>query len=103
MLHIVDVTAGPVHDLSLTVCRGEIVGLAGLVGAGRSALLEAVAGLRPLRAGRIDCRARVAFVPEDRGSKGLVSGLGLRDNLFLPSETWFIRRRRERRAAQRWI
>lgn len=103
VLHIVDVTAGPVHDLSLTVCRGEIVGLAGLVGAGRSALLEAVAGLRPLRAGRIDCRARVAFVPEDRGSKGLVSGLGLRDNLFLPSETWFIRRRRERRAAQRWI
>jgi ribose transport system ATP-binding protein len=102
-LQLTGVATAHVHGLSLGVRSGEIVGLAGLVGAGRSEVLEAIAGLRPLRAGRIDCVVRPVFVPEDRSSKGLVSTLGLRENLFLPAEGRFLHRAREQREAARWI
>jgi len=102
-LQLSDVATAHVRGLSLGVRSGEVVGLAGLVGAGRSEVLEAIAGLRPLRAGRIACAVPPVFVPEDRGSKGLVSTLGLRENLFLPAEGWFLHRRREHRDAARWI
>ena len=103
LLRLTAVATAHVHGLSLSVRSAEVVGLAGLVGAGRSEVLEAVAGLRPLRAGRIDRAAPAVFVPEDRGSKGLIPTLGLRDNLLLPADGWFLRHSRERRDAQRWI
>ena len=103
ILRVVDLATAHVHGLSFNVRSGEVVGLAGLVGAGRSEVLEAVAGLRPLRAGRSDCLAPPVFVPEDRGSKGLIPTLGLRENLFLPADGWLLRHADERRAAQRWI
>ena len=49
------------------------------------------------------CDVEPVLVPEDRARKGLVSALGLRENLFLPVESWCIRRRRERRTTARWI
>ena len=102
-MRLVDVSVRPVEGLSLTVSRGEVVGLAGLVGAGRSEVLEAIARQRPLDGGRIVCDVEPVLVPEDRARKGLVSALGLRENLFLPVESWCIRRRRERRTTARWI
>ncbi len=102
-LRLVDVATAHVHGLSLTVQRGEVVGLAGLVGAGRSEALEAIAGVRAVRSGRIECAAAPVFVPEDRNSKGLVGTLGLRDNLFLPADGWLLRRARETTETQRWI
>ena len=42
----------PLHDVSLTLRRGEILGIYGLLGAGRTELLESIAGARQLRAGR---------------------------------------------------
>ena len=103
VLQLTDVATGHVQGVSLEVRRGEIVGLAGLVGAGRSEVLEAVAGLRPLRSGNIACAETPLFVPEDRAAKGLVPTLGVRDNLFLPADGWFLRRRRETSDARRWI
>jgi ABC-type sugar transport system ATPase subunit len=103
VLRLIDVATAHVRGFSLTAHRGEVVGLAGLVGAGRSEVLEAVAGLRPLRSGHANCSATIAFVPEDRGRKGLVPTLALRDNLFLPSDEWRLRKAREREEAQRWI
>jgi ABC-type sugar transport system ATPase subunit len=92
-----------VRPLSLQVCRGEVVGLAGLVGAGRSEVLEAIAGLRPLHAGSVERAAPPLFVPEDRGTKGLIPTLGLRENLFLPADGWRLRRKQECAGARRWI
>ena len=103
VLRLTDVAAGHVRDVSLDVRRGEIVGLAGLVGAGRSEVLEAIAGLRPLRSGHVDCAERAVSVPEDRATKGFVPTLGVRDNLFLPADGWLLRRGRETADAQRWI
>jgi ABC-type sugar transport system ATPase subunit len=94
---------GHVRDLSLTVHAGEIVGLAGLVGSGRSAVLEGVAGLRPRRAGTLRCAAAPVFLPEDRLRKGLVPTLCLRENLFLPADAWRVRPGVERLRTVEWI
>jgi rhamnose transport system ATP-binding protein len=79
-------SAGVFHDVSFDVRAGEIVGLAGLVGAGRSEVARAVFGVdgydsgsvtigdRPVppRSPRAAIRAGIAFVPEDRRQQGLV-------------------------------
>ena len=102
-LRIKDLSVAHVERVSFTVSAGEIVGLAGLVGAGRSELLEGIAGLRPLASGRIESAILPVLLPEDRGAKGLVPTLNLRENLFLPAASSFIRKRQERDDAGRWI
>ena len=91
--------AWPQHPVDLTVRAGEIVGLAGLVGAGRSELLRALFGAdpavggtvtvrgAPLRLGtpRAGMRAGLALVPEDRKQQGVLLELSVRENLALPS------------------
>ncbi|MEM9559121.1 MAG: sugar ABC transporter ATP-binding protein [Planctomycetota bacterium] len=89
------------HGVSLRVMPGEIVGVAGLVGAGRSDLLDAIFGLDraargSVRVNGVDCsrrgaarvramlRAGVGLVPEDRREQGLFPNLTVRDNLLAP-------------------
>jgi len=86
-----------VRDVSFVVRRGEILGLAGLVGAGRSETLEAIFGLRrasggtiklhgkPFRANspREAIHAGIGFVPEDRRGQGIVPDFSVRENLML--------------------
>ena len=102
-LQLRGVSVGHVRDVSLAVHAGEIVGLAGLVGSGRSALLEGVAGLRALRGGAVHAAAPPVLVPEDRQRKGLVPALCLRENLFLPSPGWRVRVGAERLRTVEWI
>jgi ABC-type sugar transport system ATPase subunit len=103
VLSICDVAVGHVRGVSLAVRSGEIVGVAGLVGSGRSALLEGLAGLRPLRAGTLDAAAPPVLVPEDRLRNGLIQSLCLRENLFLPADGWRIRIAAERLRTIEWI
>jgi ribose transport system ATP-binding protein len=91
----VEGASGPV---SFTVRAGEIVGLAGLVGAGRTELLEAVFGARHTSAGQILVRGKpvkrnhpaaaitagMAMVPEDRKLSGVVLSMSVLDNGSLP-------------------
>jgi ABC-type sugar transport system ATPase subunit len=86
--------AGVLHDVSFTIRAGEIVGLAGLVGSGRTELARAVAGADPVDSGTIrvdgrDCRVRtprdairagIAFLPESRKEEGLFMELTLAAN-----------------------
>ena len=109
------------HDISLTVAPGEIVGLFGLVGSGRSELLETIFGLRtpgrgsvavagrPLtaRSARQAARAGIALVPEERHAQGLFFNLTVRQNLMMTARTVagdvLIRSARERAEADRLI
>ena len=88
-------------NISLTVNPGEIVALFGLVGSGRSELLETIFGLYRREAGRIRVggrdidtsspraaiRAGIVLVPEERQRQGLLFNLSVRDNLVLPDRT----------------
>jgi len=88
---------GWAQDVSFEVRPGEILGFAGLVGAGRTELFEGLLGLRPRSAGQIEINGKVvdlrsprqgvrhgiAYLSEDRKGKGLHVNLGLRENLTL--------------------
>jgi ABC-type sugar transport system ATPase subunit len=99
---------GHVENARLDVDPGEIVGLAGLVGAGRSALLEALFGLNPRCTGRVEidgrterCRTPIqamrkglGYVPAERKTLGLVQDMTVRENLLMAhtARTWRLRR-----------
>jgi ABC-type sugar transport system ATPase subunit len=102
LLRIAGLTGGRLDGVALHVRAGEIVGLAGLLGAGRSAVLESIAGLRRC-AGTIACAAPPVLLGEDRARTGLVPTFGVRENVFLPAPTWRLREREERRATEEWI
>ncbi|HWM02328.1 MAG TPA: sugar ABC transporter ATP-binding protein [Actinophytocola sp.] len=113
--------AGVYHDVSFSVHRGEIVGLAGLVGSGRSEVARAIFGVderdagtvtvdgAPLRAGdpRAAITAGLAMVPEDRREQGLILDLSIERNATLPrlravSRWGLMSRGRERAVAGEW-
>jgi rhamnose transport system ATP-binding protein len=105
-------------NVTLSVKAGEIVGLFGLVGSGRSELLETIFGLFAPDAGtirvggqevpggapRAAVRAGIALVPEERQRQGLLFNLTIRHNLVLPDRTArgeiLVRTAAERREAQ---
>lgn len=89
---------GAVEDIDLEIHAGEMLGLGGLVGSGRTTILRALAGLEPRATGKLWIdgkptplprsahRARrlgIALVPEDRKSQGLVLGMDAMNNIAL--------------------
>ncbi|OWU83017.1 ABC transporter ATP-binding protein [Oceanicola sp. 22II-s10i] len=87
---------GKVRDASFTLRRGEVLGFAGLVGAGRTELMEGIVGLRPatgevrvngkpIKAGSVLAarEAGLVYLTEDRKEKGLLLGKSLTENLTL--------------------
>jgi len=111
-------------DVSFRLRRGEILGVAGVAGSGQRELCEAIAGLYPVKSGKIlhviDGKAesivgkspydiakmgiRSAFVPEDRLGMGLVAGMDMVDNMMLKnyheSRGIFVDRRTPRQVAE---
>jgi ABC-type sugar transport system ATPase subunit len=105
-------------DISFSLRAGEVLGLAGLVGAGRSEIAQAIFGLDPLASGRVTVHGRaiplgspaaameagVGLVPEDRKRQGLVLGMTAQSNATLAvlrqvARGPFIRRFAERALA----
>ena len=88
----------PRHTVSFDAARGEILGFAGLVGAGRSEIMKAIVGLDPggsaevtlgdeariIRHARDAISHGIFLVPEDRRQEGLVTGMTVRENTTLP-------------------
>ena len=119
VLTLTDVTHRGGHPVSLEVRAGEVLGMAGLVGAGRTELSEAVFGVRRLTGGSLALDGRplcirrpadaiaagVLLVPEDRRLNGLVLEAGVGFNLSLPNlrslSNWFGVRRRAEAALHR--
>jgi ribose transport system ATP-binding protein len=97
MLAVRGLQSGRVQDIAFTVRAGEIVGLAGLVGAGRTEIVRAIAGADVPQAGEIDVagsrivvhgphsaiEAGIALITEDRKAQGLVLGMSVRENTTL--------------------
>ena len=105
---------GHVRDASFTLRRGEVLAFAGLVGAGRTELMEGVVGLRsargevlvrgePIRAGSVSAarEAGLVYLTEDRKEKGLLLGKSLRENLTLLALDRFARVTIDARAEER--
>jgi rhamnose transport system ATP-binding protein len=114
--------AAGVHDVSLEVRSGEIVGLAGLVGSGRTELAQTVFGLTPADSGEVLVGGRpvivrspggaigagIGYLPEDRKQHGVVPEMAVDQNVSLASlgavaRTGLIDRARERSQAQRYV
>ncbi|HVS72067.1 MAG TPA: sugar ABC transporter ATP-binding protein [Phycisphaerae bacterium] len=110
-------------DASITLHRGEVLGIAGLIGAGRTELLRAIFGLDPIRAGRVKVatnrqsfhrsspaamwKASVGMLSEDRKTEGLALSMSIADNLTLSDlkplgPPGFIIPMRQRSIARRW-
>ena len=90
---------GAFSDVSFTVNRGDVVGITGLLGSGRSEIGEAVFGVTPADSGRMylngkeiqirsvedAIRSRIAYVPEDRLTQGLFIHKSVEDNMMVSS------------------
>lgn len=90
---------GSYEGISFSLRRGEILGIAGLRGSGRTELLKGIAGIEPPDGGRIFLKGRersfrkpsealgagVAYLPEERESEGLVKLFSIKDNLIMNS------------------
>lgn len=113
---------GVFEDISFTVHAGEIVGIGGLVGAGRTEVARAIFGADPVDSGtmtlqgepyrphspRDAIRRGIGLVPEDRKTLGLILGMAVRENttlanLDLLTLLGFVNRNREREVAERYV
>jgi ribose transport system ATP-binding protein len=97
---------GKFSDISFSLRKGEVLGLAGLIGAGRTEVARAIFGADPIDSGELFLNGkRIAnqsvedaiangfgFVPEDRKKEGLVLGMALGDNIALPNADLVARR-----------
>src|SRR5215207_8292879 len=97
--------AGAFQDVSFELRRGEILGMAGLVGAGRTNVARAIFGTEPATAGTIKLDGKIVtirspdaamalgigYVPEDRKEHGLVLAMSIADNITLPVISTFAR------------
>lgn len=116
-------TGNLLHDVSLSLAAGQIVGLTGLLGSGQTELALALFGLQPYKSGRItvadfprpirsvrDALATgIAYVPEDRLTEGLFLEQSIQDNLLAAnvesalSNSGLISRHRAKVHADRWL
>jgi rhamnose transport system ATP-binding protein len=113
---------GLFEDVSFSVRAGEIVGLAGLVGAGRTEIAESIFGIRPPESGTVVVdgvetkprspgqmlRRGVAYIPENRDDNGLVVELGIASNICMSvlgrlGAAGFIRRSAENDFARSFV
>lgn len=113
---------GILKDISFTINKGEIVGFAGLAGAGRTELAQAICGLTKLDGGKIYINQtkrklesyrnavenHIVYVPEDRGKFGLILEMDIKQNITLSilknvSKKAFIDKNKEEQIARKFI
>jgi ribose transport system ATP-binding protein len=105
---------GVFQDVSFTLHGGEIAGMGGLVGAGRTEIARAVLGVDPYDSGDVEVcspeagRHAIGYITEDRKGDGLVLGLSIEDNITLPnldqvSNGMLLNQKKSREMAEKWV
>src|SRR3954447_12056484 len=121
LLRVENLSRGPVRDVSFTIRSGEILGLAGLMGASRTELCRVLFGLDPPESGTIEIEGKrvvpktprdavsagVALIPEDRQHNGLALRLPIAHNITMPdlgrvSRLGFLQKDRELEVSQQY-
>lgn len=111
-----------INNISFTIKKGEILGIAGLVGSGRTTIAKAIFGINKLSGGQMflngtklnirsprdAIKAGIGFVPEDRLCEGLIQNFNIASNITLTNlnkakEGFFLRKDREKDIARRYI
>ena len=121
LLHLEKLSPGRLDPASLTLHRGEILGIAGLLGAGRTRLLRGLFGLDEVKSGSVKLGVHsgpsdpaswwqhgMGMLSEDRTGEGLATNLNVADNLTLtrlegPGRGFFVSPARQRNSARHWI
>lgn len=122
LLRVEHLDAGMLHDINLVLHRGEILGLAGLVGAGRTELARVIFGADPLDRGRILLEGKpihprsprdaidlgIGLLTEDRNKYGLIMQMNVRENITLSNlqqvlKGFFVSHGKESTAAQQYL
>ena len=122
ILRLEGLTTSGLRDISFSLHKGEVLGIAGLMGAGRTELAQAIFGVEKIEAGQIYVKGKarritsprraincgIGFLTEDRKSQGLVLRLSVGENLCLPSvdkfSSWgMVDRNKEKLACRRYI
>ena len=114
-LEVKNLSSSPlVKDISLTLHQGEILGIAGLIGSGRTEFAEALVGLRPATIGRISpikpintyqeaIAQGVVYISEDRKGKSLVTSMSIRDNICLVALQAIKSKQSQQVTTKNWI
>jgi ribose transport system ATP-binding protein len=121
LLQLEELSPGRLDPASFTLHRGEILGIAGLLGAGRTRLLRGMFGLDAVRGGSVKLgvhtgptapadwwRHGMGMLSEDRTGEGLATNLNVADNLTMtrlegPVRGFFVSPARQRNSAKQWI
>lgn len=117
----IDVCGNGDKNISLQIHKGEVLGLGGLVGAGRTEFAELVFGMEPKKSGKFIMRGQevspktpkeaielgIGLVPEDRKAKGALLGMGIQENINMPiypriSKGSVIDKKKEKEIAARY-
>lgn len=113
---------GFLDDINFFARKGEILGFAGLAGAGRTELMETLCGLTPMAQGKVELEGRgtiisryteamkqgIVYVSEDRGKYGLVVDMSIEENISMPqlqnfSNKSIIDRKKEKVVAEKYM
>ncbi|MDF7799477.1 sugar ABC transporter ATP-binding protein [Pontiellaceae bacterium B1224] len=119
LLEVDNVSGNGVHDISLQIRKGEVLGLAGLIGAGRTELAELLFGVKQKIAGRVVLHGKevnpklpkeaiaegIALVPEDRKKQGALLEVDIKGNISMAileriSKFFTVNKKEERRIAE---
>lgn len=106
-LEVRNLCADMYHDVSFCVKAGEIVGFSGLIGAGRTEVMQGIFGLDEIKSGEILLEGRpvtihrtqdaiangIVLIPEDRKKLGLVLGHSVKENIALPNYAVFSKKK----------
>ncbi len=122
VMEVKDLNASGIKNISFALKKGEILGIFGLLGSGRTALVKALFGANPVKSGEIFIKGekvimksprkardnKIGLVPLDRKMEGLALALGVKENITLANinelgKSFLINKKTETLKAEKWV